>query len=641
MNISDLVNNNSVMKAGLRADTARAEIEYKNQLKKAGDIYVGTGNSFENDGETICVTEGKNILTALNEEMVIRQEAVAIGNDVGATGSSLVGLNAKASAYNTVAVGNYSNASGNQSIAIGAHSNASAVGDVVIGNNAAAINANSSVVIGNNSRAVGDSNTPISDAVVIGNNSKIASGWGSTGIVIIGSNANASENSVCIGSATKALQNGVSIGNAAKTSSGVVMGNSALSANGVSIGTGAKGESHAITIGTNASTIRALSGIAIGRLAKTETIDSIVIGNNASVLGEDLSVGRSVVIGNNAKASAYNSVVIGNNASSNSDWGIVIGNNASLSTGCFSIGIGRNVNIESPRSIVLGDGGMIDNHSDDSISIGGGRIVNSLYSMAILGSLDNSNYSFVAGNSARALNAIGGIALGDASKVQASYGIAIGGNANVEASEGLAIGQSTSVSGNYSIAIGPGTNSSGNYSIAIGDAAFAFSNYSTAIGFGAQAGASNNTAVSLRYANKAWTDTLGIKIANGATAWSTDSDERIKDNIELANTTLCLDNIRELPVKRYSFKDFAAGYCDEHQVGFIAQDLEKFYPKLVHHEFCREFDDPNHPGEKIKIDDFRSIEKEPLIPVLWGGIQELAKRLEAAENKIAELEKNK
>ena len=68
MNVSDLVNNGSVMKAGLRADTVRAETEYKNQLKNAGDIYVGTGEGFENDGEQIYITEGKNIQTALNED---------------------------------------------------------------------------------------------------------------------------------------------------------------------------------------------------------------------------------------------------------------------------------------------------------------------------------------------------------------------------------------------------------------------------------------------------------------------------------------------------------------------------------------------------------------------------------------------
>ena len=40
----------------------------------------------------------------------------------------------------------------------------------------------------------------------------------------------------------------------------------------------------------------------------------------------------------------------------------------------------------------------------------------------------------------------------------------------------------------------------------------------------------------------------------------------------------------------------------------------------------------------VKIDNFKRIEREPLIPVLWGGVQELTKIIEQMQKRIDILE---
>ena len=243
------------------------------------------------------------------------------------------------------------------------------------------------------------------------------------------------------------------------------------------------------------------------------------------------------------------------------------------------------------------------------------------------------------------------IALGRLINVSGSDSIALGVNVNVSAADSIALGRLINVSnagsialgylvntsGYYSIALGDYTNASGNYSIALGHGAKALGKYTIAIGYQASANASD-TAVDIRYSNQNGDGTNSVAIVKGGTIWGFLSDERIKENIELGNTALCLENINKVPVKRYTFKKFAAGYADRHQLGFIAQDLEKVYPKLVFDCGTEEFDNPDNSSEKIKIDNLRRIEREPLIPVLWGGVQELTKIIEKMQQRIDILE---
>lgn len=197
--IDDLVTQGSVMPDNLRSDTARASLEYKNQLKNAGDIYVGTGTKITNDeagvSKEIYVTEGKNIQKALNEDIF----RVGGKNNIGLTNSDLSG---------------YSN-----NIGIGKDIS-------IIGNN--------NILIGNGAK------TPISNeyAVIIGDKASSLAGG-----ITIGRNAfSAGTNAITIGyGADNKAEFGIVIGSASTTStavSGIALGGSVEAPNAVQIGKG-------------------------------------------------------------------------------------------------------------------------------------------------------------------------------------------------------------------------------------------------------------------------------------------------------------------------------------------------------------------------------------------------------------------
>ena len=139
--IDDLVTQGSVMPDNLRSDTARASLEYKNQLKNAGDIYVGTGTKITNDeagvSKEIYVTEGKNIQKALNEDIF----RVGGKNNIGLTNSDLsgysnnigIGKNISVQSDNNIVIGNFADSSGSNTVTIGLGADNKAEFSIVIG----------------------------------------------------------------------------------------------------------------------------------------------------------------------------------------------------------------------------------------------------------------------------------------------------------------------------------------------------------------------------------------------------------------------------------------------------------------------------------------------------------------------------
>lgn len=168
--IDDLVTQDSVMPDNLRSDTARASLEYKNQLKKAGDIYVGTGTKITNNeaGVTkeIYVTEGKNIQKALNEDIF----RVGGKNNIGLTNSDLsgysnnigIGKDISVQNVNNIVIGNSANSSGSNTVTIGLGADNKAEFGIVIGSASTTPAAVSGIALG------GSALVQASNAVQIG-----------------------------------------------------------------------------------------------------------------------------------------------------------------------------------------------------------------------------------------------------------------------------------------------------------------------------------------------------------------------------------------------------------------------------------------------------------------------------------------
>jgi hypothetical protein len=69
-------------------------------------------------------------------------------------------------------------------------------------------------------------------------------------------------------------------------------------------------------------------------------------------------------------------------------------------------------------------------------------------------------------------------------------------------------------------------------------------------------------------------------------SWTNSSDARLKENIVLANTTTCYENIKKLPLKYWKWRDDIETFRpenipDRHKLGWIAQDVLETIPKAV------------------------------------------------------------
>jgi hypothetical protein len=66
--------------------------------------------------------------------------------------------------------------------------------------------------------------------------------------------------------------------------------------------------------------------------------------------------------------------------------------------------------------------------------------------------------------------------------------------------------------------------------------------------------------------------------------WTVSSDIRLKENIEEANYDTCYDIVKNLPLKRYTWKDAVyttQQVADRTVLGWIAQDVQSVFPKAV------------------------------------------------------------
>ena len=151
--------------------------------------------------------------------------------------------------------------------------------------------------------------------------------------------------------------------------------------------------------------------------------------------------------------------------------------------------------------------------------------------------------------------------------------------------------------------------------------------------------------------------------------WTIVSDERIKEDIELADLDLCYEAIKAIPLKRYKWRDdiyTAEQVTDRRKLGWIAQDVEAIFPKAVGtHEFKynqvfeetiipaveEELDadgnviTPAQPerieqGDLISedvIEDCRDLNSDQLYAAMYGAVQKLIAKVETLEASNADL----
>jgi hypothetical protein len=127
------------------------------------------------------------------------------------------------------------------------------------------------------------------------------------------------------------------------------------------------------------------------------------------------------------------------------------------------------------------------------------------------------------------------------------------------------------------------------------------------------------------YALQVSTDSAAKPSTN---TWTVSSDARLKTDIQLADLDVCYNNIKSIPLKRYTWRDDV--YTEEQvpdrsKLGWIAQDVELVFPKAVEQR------------DMFGYSDCRSLNSDQLLASLYGAVQKMMNTIEEQDSTIQEL----
>ena len=97
-----------------------------------------------------------------------------------------------------------------------------------------------------------------------------------------------------------------------------------------------------------------------------------------------------------------------------------------------------------------------------------------------------------------------------------------------------------------------------------------------------------------------------------STVWLTGSDQRAKTNIEDADIDICYSNIQNIKLRRFSWNSNVYNYKDIEDktvIGWIAQEVQQYYPKSI------------HISSEKGIDDFMNLNSDQLFKCTYGALQ--------------------
>ena len=113
---------------------------------------------------------------------------------------------------------------------------------------------------------------------------------------------------------------------------------------------------------------------------------------------------------------------------------------------------------------------------------------------------------------------------------------------------------------------------------------------------------------------------------NTSTAWTVTSDNRIKENIEKASYDICSENIKNINLYRFNYNTKYVKTTDKNQLGFIAQDVRKYFPKAVKNKTTR-FDNDVVPN-------LLSVDVTQLNYAMYGAVKHIGQDIDAIKEKL-------
>lgn len=116
---------------------------------------------------------------------------------------------------------------------------------------------------------------------------------------------------------------------------------------------------------------------------------------------------------------------------------------------------------------------------------------------------------------------------------------------------------------------------------------------------------------------------------NSTAGWAAASDERLKELVQDADTLVCYNTMKRLPLKYFKWKE-KAGSSDSHALGWIAQTVEQVFPNSV-------VKSKENYGDEV-IEDLRQLNHDQLYRTAYGAVQHLQKMVEQLQNLVETLQ---
>jgi len=151
-------------------------------------------------------------------------------------------------------------------------------------------------------------------------------------------------------------------------------------------------------------------------------------------------------------------------------------------------------------------------------------------------------------------------------------------------------------------------------------------------------------------------------IKAGDSDWQYGSDERYKENIIDADLDICYNNIKNLKLKRFNYKEevFRDPASDKTKLGFLAQEVNEIFPKSVvsmpvttwvNYGGDSEILGSDgvtkiKPGDRVQdvlagsvvVDDFKTMNEEQILRSMYGAFKKMQEKIESLEAKVKVLE---
>ena len=144
----------------------------------------------------------------------------------------------------------------------------------------------------------------------------------------------------------------------------------------------------------------------------------------------------------------------------------------------------------------------------------------------------------------------------------------------------------------------------------------------------------NNTDINGRIGLGTSTPTYKLQLSTDNAAkpststWTVSSDARLKDNIVDADLNMCYNNIKNLKLKKYTWKNevyTTEQVSDRSKLGWIAQEVETVFPKAV------------EKHDMHGYEDCRTLNTDQIIASMYGCAKQIIKNYNNDDEKLTNL----